>query len=141
MSRPVAAAPVAAPVAAVAHPAAPSLDSLLAGRCVPCEGGVPTLTPAEVAARLALLHGWETTDDGAAIRREWNAGTFVNALLFFQQVGEIAEEQGHHPDLHLTGYRHAAVVLTTHAVGGLTENDFILAAKFDALPAPQAAGA
>ena len=97
---------------------------------------MPTLTEPQVAARLAVLDGWERTDDGAAIRREWNAGNFTKALAFFNKVGELAEAEGHHPDLHLTGYRHAAVVLTTHAVGGLTENDVILAAKINALGDP-----
>ena len=97
---------------------------------------MPALTAEQVADRLAVLDGWETTDDGAAIRREWDAGNFTKALSFFNRVGELAEAEGHHPDLHLTGYRRAAVVLTTHAVGGLTENDFILAAKIDALGGP-----
>ena len=56
------------------------------------------------------------------------------ALTFFNKIGQIAEEQDHHPDLHLTGYRNVAIEIWTHAVGGLTENDFILAAKIDALP-------
>ena len=113
--------------------------SLRSDRCTPCEGDVPTLSREEVADRLALLDAWETVDDGAAIRRGWNAGSFTKALDFFNRVGEVAEAEGHHPDLHLTGYRHAAVVLTTHAVDGLTENDFILAAKIDALGDPREA--
>ena len=119
--------------------AAPTAESLRASSCVPCEGGVPTLSPEAVAARLAAVDGWETTDDGAAIRRTWNVGSFKKGLAFFHRVGELAEAEGHHPDLHLTGYRHAKVVLTTHAVGGLTENDFILAAKIDALGDPRTA--
>jgi len=59
---------------------------------------------------------------------------FVSGLAFFEKVGKLAEEEGHHPDLHLTGYRNVALELSTHAVGGLTENDFIVAAKIDLLP-------
>ena len=59
---------------------------------------------------------------------------FAVALDFFQRVGQIAEVEDHHPDLHLVGYRNVAIELWTHAVGGLTENDFILAAKIDQLP-------
>ncbi|MFH5803452.1 4a-hydroxytetrahydrobiopterin dehydratase [Alienimonas sp. DA493] len=123
----------------MADAAPPTLDSLKSGHCKPCEGGVPTLSRGEVAERLKLLTEWETTDDGDAIRREWNVGSFSKGLAFFDRVGEIAEAEGHHPDLHLTGYRHAAIVLKTHAVGGLTENDFILAAKIDALGDPREA--
>ena len=119
--------------------AAPSAESLRSGKCEPCEGGVPTLSQEQVAARLAVLEDWEATDDGAAIRKQWNVGSFSKGLAFFGRVGEIAEAEGHHPDLHLTGYRHAAVVLKTHAVDGLTENDFILAAKIDALGDPRSA--
>ena len=127
--------PVPAPIARMTV-ARPTAADLRGGRCVPCEGGVPTLSRAEVDARLAVLDGWEIVDDGTAIRRTWNAGNFSRALAFFVKIGDLAEAEGHHPDLHLTGYRHAAVVLTTHAVGGLTENDFILAAKIDALGGP-----
>jgi 4a-hydroxytetrahydrobiopterin dehydratase len=74
------------------------------------------------------------TADGKRIRREWRVKDFVTALDFFQRVGMIAEEEGHHPDLHLSSYRQAAIEIWTHALGGLSENDFILAAKIDKLP-------
>ena len=125
--------------AADAPAASPTAESLRSGRCQPCEGGVPTLSDVQVAARVNVLEGWATIDDGAAIRKKWNVGSFTKGLSFFQRVGEVAEEEGHHPDLHLTGYRNAAIVLTTHAVAGLTENDFILAAKIDALGDPKSA--
>jgi 4a-hydroxytetrahydrobiopterin dehydratase len=83
---------------------------------------------------LAALPGWTLSADGKRIRREWRAKDFSTALDFFDRIGEIAEEQDHHPDLHLTGYRNVAVELATHAIGGLSENDFILAAKIDQLP-------
>jgi 4a-hydroxytetrahydrobiopterin dehydratase len=103
-------------------------------KCQPCEGGVPPLTPEQVRQLLQSVPDWRLTADKTAIRREWTARDFAAALVFFHRVGEIAEAEGHHPDLHLTGYRNAAVELTTHALGGLSENDFILAAKIDQLP-------
>ena len=114
----------------------PTAADLRASRCVPCEGGVPRLSPEEAAARLRALDGWELAGDGRSIRKEWNAGDFSKALAFFNRVGELAEAEGHHPDLHLTGYRHAAVELSTHAIGGLSENDLVLAAKIDGLGGP-----
>jgi 4a-hydroxytetrahydrobiopterin dehydratase len=102
--------------------------------CVPCEGGVPKLSADEVRKYLEALPGWKLTADGQRIRREWRVKDFVTGLDFFNRVGKLAEEEGHHPDLHLTGYRNVAIELWTHAAGGLTENDFILAAKVDKLP-------
>lgn len=102
--------------------------------CVPCEGGVPVLKPAEVKKLLKQVSSaWKVTDDGQRLRREWRLKNFVASLEFFEQVGKIAEEEGHHPDLHLTGYRNVAIEIYTHAIGGLSENDFILAAKIDEL--------
>jgi 4a-hydroxytetrahydrobiopterin dehydratase len=103
-------------------------------RCAPCEGGVPALGPEQVGGYLAALPGWTLTADGRRIRREWRAKDFEAALAFFNRVGRLAEEEGHHPDLHLTSYRNVAIEIWTHAVGGLSENDFILAAKIDTLP-------
>jgi 4a-hydroxytetrahydrobiopterin dehydratase len=77
---------------------------------------------------------WKLTADGKRIRREWRVQDFDTALDFFNRVGKLANEEDHHPDLHLVGYRNVAVELWTHAIGGLSENDFILAAKIDALP-------
>jgi 4a-hydroxytetrahydrobiopterin dehydratase len=103
-------------------------------RCAPCEGSIPALTPEEIREHLAALPAWRLTDDGRRIRREWRAKDFATALDFFNRVGQIAEQEDHHPDLHLTGYRQVAIEIWTHAVGGLTQNDFILAAKIDTLP-------
>lgn len=103
-------------------------------RCVPCEGGVPPLTPAQVATALMQVPGWQVTADGKRIRREWTVKKFTDALDFFKRVGDIAEAEGHHPDLHLVQYRNVAIEIWTHAIGGLSDNDFILAAKIDQLP-------
>jgi 4a-hydroxytetrahydrobiopterin dehydratase len=102
--------------------------------CRPCEGGVPPLSPTEVQQLLPKVPQWRLTADGKAIRREWRVKDFATGLDFFDRIGRIADEQDHHPDLHLTGYRNVAIELSTHAVGGLSENDFILAARIDQLP-------
>ena len=102
--------------------------------CVPCEGGIPPLTRDKAQAYLQELPGWQLTADGQRVRREWRLKDFQASLAFCNAIGKIAEAEGHHPDLHLTGYRNVAVEIFTHAVGGLTENDFILAAKIDEVP-------
>jgi 4a-hydroxytetrahydrobiopterin dehydratase len=101
--------------------------------CVPCEGSVPALTPEQIQAYLADLRDWRLAADGK-IRRDWRVKNFLAGLDFFNRIGKLAEEEGHHPDLHLVGYRNVAVEIWTHAIGGLSENDFILAAKIDRLP-------
>jgi 4a-hydroxytetrahydrobiopterin dehydratase len=91
--------------------------------------------PREEAERLLKdLPGWELTDDGIRIRREWVVKNFVTGVEFFNRVAQLAEDEGHHPDLHLWGYRNVAIELWTHAIGGLSENDFITAAKIDEIP-------
>jgi 4a-hydroxytetrahydrobiopterin dehydratase len=109
-------------------------EELTRKKCAPCEGGVPVLTEEEVDALLLNVPGWTKVEDGQRIRREWTVKNFMAAMDFFQKVAELAEDEGHHPDLHLVGYRNVAVELWTHAIGGLSENDFILAAKIDAIP-------
>jgi 4a-hydroxytetrahydrobiopterin dehydratase len=103
-------------------------------RCRPCEGGVPPLSPEQVRTLLPAVPTWQLTGDGKRLRREWRVKDFAVALDFFNRVGQVAEEQDHHPDLHLVGYRNVAIELWTHAVSGLSENDFILAAKIDKIP-------
>ena len=109
-------------------------EELRAKRCVPCEGGVPKLTASEAEAQLAKLVGWTITHQGERIRKEWVVKNFMAAMRFFEQVAAVSEAEGHHPDLHLVGYRNVAIEIWTHAIGGLSENDFILAAKIDELP-------
>ena len=112
----------------------PADTALIRKRCIACEGGIEPLDRAAVARLLPEVPGWVVSGDGRSLRREWTARNFATAAQFFQEVAILAEAEGHHPDFHLTGYREVAVDLTTHAVGGLTENDFILAAKIDAIP-------
>ena len=109
-------------------------DELARKKCAPCEGGVPPIGPEDASSLLSALPGWTLTHDGKRIRREWRVRDFMAGLDFFQQVAQIAQAEDHHPDLHLTGYREVAIELSTHAVAGLTENDFILAAKIDGVP-------
>lgn len=103
-------------------------------KCQPCEGGMPALTADEIKKLQPGVSNWRVSGDGKSLRREWRVKDFPTALDFFRRIGDIAEAEDHHPDLHLTGYRNVAIELSTHAVGGLTENDFILAAKIDQLP-------
>lgn len=99
-------------------------------RCVPCEGGVPKLAPAEYEPLLQQVPEWKV--EGESLRRTFSFDTFVEAMAFVQAVGELAEDEGHHPDFHVH-YSRVELSLWTHAIGGLSENDFILAAKIDRL--------
>ncbi len=109
-------------------------SDLIRKRCIACETGVPALSAEQVQSLLPAVPAWSVSADGKRLRREWRVRDFVTALAFFQRVGQIAEAEDHHPDLHLVGYRQVTIEIWTHAVGGLTENDFILAAKIDLLP-------
>jgi 4a-hydroxytetrahydrobiopterin dehydratase len=111
-------------------------NELRSKTCAACEGGVPKLEPDRVNELLAEVPQWRLSPDGGRIARAWRVKDFTDGLTFFRAVGQLAEAEGHHPDLHLTDYRNVRIEVWTHAVGGLTENDFILAAKIDALPQP-----
>ena len=102
-------------------------------KCEACEGGVIPLNMTEAKILLAQIPGWEVAPDAKRISREYVFKNFVGALAFVNQVGELAESEGHHPDLHLTNYKHLEIVLSTHAIDGLSNNDFILAAKINEL--------
>jgi 4a-hydroxytetrahydrobiopterin dehydratase len=114
---------------------AQSTEQLVAKKCVPCEGGVPAYSLADSQAQLQKLTGWELTHEGKRIRKKWTMKNFVAGIHFFNRVADLAEAEQHHPDLHLEGYRNAWIEIWTHAIGGLSENDFILAAKIDQIPA------
>ena len=101
--------------------------------CVPCRGGVPPLTAEAVGTLVTGLSGEWRVVDGQRLEREFRFKNFRRAMTFAQAIGAIAEEQQHHPDLCL-GWGYVRVTLFTHAIGGLHENDFILAAKIDSLP-------
>lgn len=111
-----------------------STDPLAKRRCIPCEGGIPKLDADGAAQLLQQINTAWTLVDNHHIEREYRFRDFVSALEFVNRVGMLAEENGHHPDLFLT-WGKAKVTLWTHAVDGLTESDFILAAKIDELAA------
>jgi 4a-hydroxytetrahydrobiopterin dehydratase len=112
----------------------PVKAELLNKKCVPCEGGVPKLSRDEADALLAGAAGWSLDANAERISRSWIVKNFMAGIDFFNKISALAEGEGHHPDLHLEGYRNVKIVIWTHAVGGLTENDFILAAKINELP-------
>lgn len=101
-------------------------------KCKPCEGGVDPLPLSAAQSLLQDVKGWELVD-GKAIRKTVTCNDFLGAVALIQKIAPIAEAEDHHPDLHLTGYRKLTIELSTHAIGGLSENDFILAAKIDQL--------
>jgi 4a-hydroxytetrahydrobiopterin dehydratase len=105
-------------------------EPLAQRKCKPCEGGVSPLPESAARALLADLKGWELVG-GKAIRRTIACKDFMDAVGLIQRVAPIAEAEDHHPDLHLTNYKKLTVELSTHSIGGLSENDFILAAKID----------
>lgn len=117
--------------------ASQSACELTAKKCLPCEGGVPKYSRAEAEAQLAAVPGWQLTHDGTRIRRDWTLNNFRDGIRLLNNVGAVAEREQHHPDLHLEGYRHVWIEIFTHAIGGLSENDFILAAKIDQIAPPQ----
>lgn len=109
------------------------MNELATKKCEPCEGGVKPMPAKQAKDMLSKLEGWKLAG-GKAIRLELAMQDFPSAIEFIHDVAQTAESEGHHPDLHLTGYRNLAIELSTHAIGGLSMNDFILAAKIDALP-------
>lgn len=112
---------------------AQSPQQLTQKKCVPCEGGVVAYSKADAEKQLAQLSGWTLTHDGKRIRKDWTLKNFRAVMRFFNAVADEAEAEQHHPDLHLEQYRKAWIEIWTHAIGGLSENDFILAAKIDRL--------
>jgi 4a-hydroxytetrahydrobiopterin dehydratase len=107
------------------------MSDLASKTCVPCRGDVPALKGAELHALSHQLPNWEVVNEHH-LHRIFKFPDFVKALAFVNRVGAIAEEQGHHPDILLT-WGKAEITIWTHAVNGLTESDFILAAKIDNL--------
>ncbi len=109
-------------------------EDLTQKRCVPCEGGLAAFSKTQAQEYLKSLAGWVLRDDAKVIQKEFVMKNFTEAVAFIQRMAEVAEREGHHPDIHLTGYRKLVVELSTHAIKGLSENDFILAAKIEHLP-------
>ena len=98
--------------------------------CKPCEGGIPRLAPTETEALLMNLTGWEVI--GNALVKTWRFKNYYETMAFVNATAWISHREDHHPDLEV-GYRQCRIRYSTHAIGGLSENDFICAAKIDAL--------
>jgi len=131
-----------------------SASTLETKQCVPCEGGVAKYSLEEATAQVASLPAWQLTENGTRIRRDWELKSFRDGIRLINTIGDwelksfrdgirlintigaLAEREQHHPDLHLESYRKVRVEIYTHAIGGLSENDFILAAKIDAVSPP-----
>ncbi len=109
------------------------MSDLTSRKCVPCEGGDPPLPRDKVDELLQQIPGWKLAENGVLkIIRSFKFKDFGEALVFVNKVGEIAQSEGHHPNICFT-WGKVDITLWTHAVGGLSENDFILAAKIDTL--------
>ena len=106
------------------------MESLASRNCVPCHGGVPRLAGEEIEPLLAQLAGWDAVEEHH-LSKSYKFSNFADALGFVNRIGQIAEAEGHHPDITF-GWGYARVEIYTHAIGGLSESDFILAAKIDA---------
>jgi 4a-hydroxytetrahydrobiopterin dehydratase len=110
------------------------VSELAARKCKPCEGGMPPLTP-EAAQRLLaqLSPEWQLREDGRSLRREFAFRDFYRTMSFVNALAHVANIEDHHPDLEI-GYNYCRVTYTTHAIRGLSENDFVCAAKADLIP-------
>ena len=110
------------------------MSELAARRCKPCEGGIAPLSAAEAQRLLAQISSaWRLMEDARAIRREFSFRDFYRTMSFVNALAHIANIEDHHPDLEV-GYNYCRVTFTTHAIRGLSENDFVCAAKTDLIP-------
>ena len=110
------------------------MSELATRKCKPCEGGIAPLTGAAAGRFLAqVTSAWTLTKDGRAIRREFRFRDFYRTMSFVNALAHIANIEDHHPDLE-AGYNYCHVIFTTHSIGGLSENDFVCAAKVDQIP-------
>ena len=111
-----------------------TIPDLTKKHCTPSEKASKALTASQHKQYFVVVPLWILAADGKRIRRKWVVKDFLTALDFFRRVGRIAQAEDHHPDLHLRGYRNVTIELSTHDLGGLSENDFIMAAKIDQVP-------
>jgi len=110
------------------------MSDLTAQRCKPCEGGVVALSAEEARSLMKQLSpAWQLAADAHSIRGEWKFRNFYHAMSFASAVAHLANTEDHHPDMEV-GYGYCRLTYNTHAIGGLSQNDFICAAKVDALP-------
>lgn len=106
------------------------MEHLSRQKCIPCEGGLAPLTRSQFVHYLDQIPRWAIVDD-KKIERLFQFRNFAEALEFVNRVGVIAENEGHHPDMFLHGWNKVKITLWTHAIGGLSLNDFIVAGKID----------
>lgn len=98
-------------------------------KCIPCENGMGLLNSLEINNFLKEIPDWGLSGDGKKIEKKFEFENFPKALEFVNKVGKIAEDEGHHPDILIFNWNKVKISISTHSVGGLTENDFILASK------------
>tara|TARA_Y100001970_G_scaffold164487_1_gene200979 strand:- start:936 stop:1274 length:339 start_codon:yes stop_codon:yes gene_type:complete len=104
-------------------------------KCIPCEGGIPGFNISEIHKYLKMVDGWEVKADSDNVYyliKDFKFKNFIESQNFINKVGEIAEKEGHHPDIWF-GWGYAKIKIFTHAIKGLHESDFVLAAKVDAI--------
>ena len=108
------------------------MENLLLKKCIPCEGGIAPMNPDQARVYMAQALGWLLSSDIQNISKHYQFKNFKEAMVFANKVGDLAESEGHHPDMTVS-WGKVGIYLTTHAIKGLSENDFILAAKIDLL--------
>ncbi len=108
------------------------MNDLTEKKCQPCEGDVAPMDAEMARVLLTQVPGWQISDDGKALKREFRFKGFYRTMAFVNALAWVANQENHHPDFSV-GYNYCHVLFTTHAAGGLTENDFICAAKVNAL--------
>jgi len=109
------------------------MSDLTDKKCVPCEGGISPFDISEIKKYQKKIDGWDILKDKEEVfflEKKFNFSNFLESQEFINNVGEISEKEGHHPDISF-GWGYAKIIITTHAIKGLSENDFILAAKID----------
>lgn len=115
------------------------MADLATEKCVPCEGGTVPLSHDEAEELTFIVPSWQLAGDGKSIARDLSFEDFKQAMGFLQRLAAVADDEGHHPDFCLHGWNKVQVTLRTHAIGGLSRNDFIVAAKLDEVVQPPAA--
>ena len=111
-----------------------TIKDLQKQKCAPCRKGTAPLSMTEARKRLPPLRGWSLTGRAKGLSKEYVMKDFKAAVAYINAILPVAQAEDHHPDVHLTGYRKLRIALSTHEIGGLSENDFILAAKIELLP-------
>jgi 4a-hydroxytetrahydrobiopterin dehydratase len=106
------------------------MSTLLKEKCIPCEGGVAPLNKEEVEGYLFEIFEWEVDKEYKKISKTYKFSDFIGAINFVERIADVAEMEGHHPDIHIY-YNKVLIELYTHTINGLSKNDFILAAKIE----------